>query len=156
MTEPSGRRVGKIAAPSLALACLLLAVVVALAAAGAGYWAFARRGSLGATAVGVAAVTCWLAATAALLLTGSLRNTPHAVSGILGGTLVRMLLPLAVAVGCQVSAPAITQAGLFGYLLLFFLLTLVVETLLLVWLLRLGRLRSSSSLVVAPTLSKAS
>lgn len=156
MTESSDRPVGKCAEPSLALACLLLAAAVALAAAGAGYWAFARHGSLGATAVCIAAVTCWLAATAALLLAGLLRNTPHSVSGILGGTLVRMFLPLAVAAGCKIGAPALFQAGLLGCLLLFFLLTLVVETLLLVWLLRFGRPVSSSPFVVAPGLSKAS
>lgn|GEM_PF-3326611 len=154
--ECSDRPVGKRAEPSLALACLLLAVAVAPAAAGAGYWAFARHGLLGVTAVCIAAITCWLAATAALLLAGLLRNTPHSVSGILGGTLVRISLPLIVAAGCKIVAPALFQTGLLGYLLLFFLLTLVVETLLLVWLLRFGRPVSSSPFVVAPGLSKAS
>jgi hypothetical protein len=152
----SDRRVGKCAEPSLALACLLLAAAVTLAAGASGYWAYARHGSSGLAAVAIAAVACWIAATGALLLAGWLRNTPHSVSGILGGTLLRISLPLVAAAGCKIAAPALFQVGLLGYLLLFFLLTLVVETLLLVWLLRFGRSLSPRSLVAAPGLPKAS
>lgn len=117
------------------LACLLLAIAAALAGAAVGLVAYQRQGIAGFRAAVVADVVCWLSAMAALLLAGSLRDTPHAVSGILGATLVRLLPPLAAAGLCGVAAPAISQAGLFGYMVLFFLLMLVVETLLLVWLL---------------------
>ena len=113
---------------------LTVAVLIALAAIGS--VAQQRQGAVGLQAAGVAAFTCWFSATAALLLAGSLRNTAHSVSGILGGTLLRTMIPLAVAAASQASASPLAHAGLFGYLVLFFLLTLTVETLLLVWLLR--------------------
>jgi len=142
--------------PSLTLACLLLAIAAAVAGAAVGFVAYQRQGFAGLQAAVVADVVCWLSATAALLLAGSLRNTPHAVSGILGGTLVRLIPPLAVAGLYRVAAPAVSQAGLFGYMVLFFLLMLVVETLLLVWLLGFGRRSVVSQHVATTSLHKAS
>ena len=138
------------------LACLLLSAFALLAGLAAGYFVYARQGAIALQAVAIADVCCWLSATAALLLAGSLRNTPHAVSGVLGGTLVRMLPPLAVAGICRAVAPAISQAGLFGYMVLFFLLMLVAETLLLVWLLGFGRHSQVSQVVATSSLHKAS
>lgn len=138
MNESSASHVARRSSPSLALACLLLGTTAVLAGVAAGWVGFHRHGLAGLAAVVAADVTCTLAAAAALVLAGSLRNTPHAVSGILGGTLVRMLAPLAVALGCRLTAPELVRAGLFGWLLLFFLLTLTVETLLLVWVLGFG------------------
>lgn len=138
------------------LACLLLAVAAALAGLVVGYFAYVQQGLAVLRAALVADVVCWLSATAALLLAGSLRNTPHAVSGILGGTLLRLLPPLAAASVCSVVTPEISQAGLFGYMVLFFLLMLVVETLLLVWLLGFGRRSLVSQHVATTSLHKAS
>lgn len=115
---------------------MALTAVVLIALAVIGSVAKQRQGVIGLEAAGVAAFTCWVSATAALLLAASLRNTAHSVSGLLGGTLLRTMIPLAVAAVSQASASPLAQAGLFGYLVLFFLLTLSVETLLLVWLLR--------------------
>jgi hypothetical protein len=113
---------------------LAVAVLIGLAVIGA--VAKERQGADGLQAAGVAAFTCWFSATAALLLAGSLRHTGHSVSGILGGTLLRTMIPLAVAAVTQATGSPLAEAGLFGYLVLFFLLTLTIETLLLVWLLR--------------------
>lgn len=155
MSESPARQISQ-RPPSLMLACLLLAVAAAVAVAAVGFVAYQQQGLTGLQAAVVAGVVCWLSATAALLLAGSLRNTPHAVSGILGGTLLRLLPPLAAAGLCSVAAPAISQAGLFGYMVLFFLVMLVVETLLLVWLLGFGRRSVVSRHVAATSLHKAS
>lgn len=44
-----------------------------------------------------------------------------------------MAAPLAVAGGCKLAAPELFQAGLLGWFLLFFLLALILETVLLLW-----------------------
>ena len=131
MSESPARHVAR-RSPSLMLACLLLAIAALVAGLAAGWFACIRQGAAGVAAVAVADACCSLSATAALLLAGSLRNTPHAISGILGGTLVRMTAPLAAAAGCKLVAPELFQAGLLGWMVVFFLLTLAIETLLLV------------------------
>lgn len=156
MSESPVGQVANRSAPSLVLACLLLSVAAMAAGAVVGLFAYSQQGLAALQAAVVADVVCWLSATAALLLAGSLRGTPHAVSGILGGTLLRLLPPLATAVVCSAAAPAISQAGLFGYMVLFFLVMLVVETLLLVWLLGFGRGSLVSQPVAATSLQKAS
>lgn len=132
MSESPARQVAR-RSPSLTLACLLLAVAALVAGLAAGWFAYARHGSPGVAAVAVADVTCSLAAVVSLTIAYVLRGTPHAISGILGGTLVRMAAPLAVAVGCKLAAPELFQVGLLGWFLLFFLLTLCLETALLLW-----------------------
>ena len=132
MNESPARQVAQRSKPSLTLASLLLGAFACLAGLAAGCFAYSRQGAIALQAVAVADITCWLSATAALLLAGSLRNTPHAISGILGGTLVRMTAPLAASAGCKLLAPELFQAGLLGWMVVFFLLTLAIETLLLV------------------------
>lgn len=139
MSESSATHVARRSSPSLATACLLLTAAAVLAGVAAGWFAYVRQGSAGVVAVAVADATCWLAAMAALVLAGSLRNTPHAVGGILGGTLVRMLAPLAVGLGCRLAAPELFRVGLLGWMVIFFLLALAVETLLLVGVVRSSR-----------------
>ena len=107
MSESPARQVSE-RPPSLMLACLLLAIAAAVAGAAVGLVAYQRQGLASFQAAVVADVVCWLSASAALLLAGGLRNTPHAVSGILGGTLLRLLPPLAAAGLCRVAAPAIS------------------------------------------------
>lgn len=108
----------------------------------AGWHAYARHSTVGLQAALLAAGTCWLSAMAALILSGLLAGTPQAISGILGGTLVRLAGPLLVTVSCAVSRSPLAAAGLFGYLVVFFFYVLIIETLLL-----LGLVRSSPPIV---------
>jgi hypothetical protein len=87
-------------------------------------------------AAAVAAIVCWFAATIALLVSAIGQNTPSAVPCLLGGTLIRMLIPGAVGVMIDAQRGPLAQAGVLGYIVVFFLLTLVVETGLLLRLLR--------------------
>lgn len=126
---------------SLSAACAILAAAMAPAGALAGWQAYARHSTAGLQSALLAAVTCWLSATLALMLAGLLAGTPQAISGILGGTLVRLAGPLLVTAGCAAARSPLSAAGLFGYMVVFFLYALLVETVLLV-----GLVRSSSSL----------
>ncbi|HJT35367.1 MAG TPA: hypothetical protein VJ783_25300 [Pirellulales bacterium] len=127
---------------SVPVACVVLTAAMAPAGALAGWHAYARHSTLGLQAALLAAGTCWLSATAALVLTGLLAGTPQAISGILGGTLVRLAGPLLVTVGSAVSRSPLASAGLFGYLVVFFFYVLIIETSLL-----LGLVRSSPPVV---------
>lgn len=125
---------------------------VAFAAASAGACVeYIRGGAVSSAAVAAAAVTCWVASVSSLVLSSSWRHTPQAITGILAGVLVRMTLPMGVAVLSQVVSGPLAKAGLFGWIVCFFLITLVVETLLLVRL-----LRCSERQPAAPTWSKGS
>lgn len=121
---------------SLPLACSILTAAMLPAGALAGWWAYAHHAMAGLQAVLLAAVTCWLSATVALVLAGLLAGTPQAISGILGGTLVRLAGPLLVVAGCAAARSPLAAAGLFGYMAVFFLYVLVIETLLLIGLVR--------------------
>jgi hypothetical protein len=124
----------------LPAACSLLALTLAVAAALAGSVEHGRHGTLAAVAVGVAALTCWLSATAALVLAARLSSTRWGVPGIMAAGFVRFSLPLMVVAASALVQGPLSRAGLFGYMVAFFLLALLVETLLLV-----GVIRSSDS-----------
>lgn len=121
---------------SLSAACAILAAAMAPAGALAGWLAYARHSAAGLQAALLAAVTCWLSATVALMLAGLLAGTPQAISGILGGTLVRLAGPLLITAGCAALGSPLSAAGLFGYMLVFFLYALAIETVLLIGLVR--------------------
>lgn len=132
MIEPTRQRQSK---RGLA-ACCALTVVVGVVAAALGYHAYLRQGQVGLAAVGVAAASCWAASLAALVLAGCTLGTRQAVAGILGGTMLRFFPPLLVVLLLQVNGGPLARAGAAWYVVLFFLLTLSVETVLLVWLVR--------------------
>jgi hypothetical protein len=104
------------------------------AAAIAAWFEFARNGTIGLKAVLVAAFTCWTASVLSLVLSGAWRHSSQAVVGILAAVLVRMSIPFGTIV--LAGDGPLVQARLVGWILTFFLFTLVVETSLLVWLLR--------------------
>lgn len=107
---------------------LTLAVLVGLGAV----WAWNPTVGPGLQAAAVAAGICWAASMLALICGALLQNTPQAVLGILSGTLLRTGLPLLAAATFQSQKGPLAEAGVFGYIVIFFLITLVVETGLLV------------------------
>jgi hypothetical protein len=113
-----------------------LVLAIALAGALGGSIAHGRQGMMGSAAVAVAALTCGLSGVTALALAGILSGTRWGVHGILAAGLVRFLLPLLVVTASSAVQGPLSRAGLFGYMVIFFLIALVVETLLLVSLLR--------------------
>lgn len=85
-----------------------------------------RAGLLaGATAGGV----CLLAAWIALAVSELLRGPKHVVSLVLVGMLIRMGIPLAVALILCFSGGPLADAGFLYYLIVFYPVTLTVETL---------------------------
>lgn len=120
----------------LPAACSLLALAVGVAAALGGSIEHGRHGALAASALIVAALTCWISATFALVLAARLAGTRWAVPGIMAAGLVRFSLPLLVVAASALVQGPLSRAGLFGYMVGFFMLALLVETLLLVAVIR--------------------
>lgn len=136
-TKPPGGRRSKPLGGRLSLpaACWLLAGATLIAAAPVGWHGYLRQQAAGLEAALAAAATCWVSATIALVISGWLAGSPNAVSGILGGTLIRLAGPLLVTAANGAAHTPIFHAGLFGYMVVFFLYTLAVETVLLLGLL---------------------
>lgn len=120
----------------LPAACTMLAVAVGAAGGVVVLVEHGRYGILSAAAVGVAALTCWLSATAALLLAGRLAGTRWCIQGVMAAGFVRFMLPLMVVAASALVQGPLSRAGLFGYMVMFFLLAMAIETFLLVGVIR--------------------
>jgi hypothetical protein len=105
----------------------IVTVVVFPAFAGIGHW---RAGGLGVAAAGVAAGVCWTGGFLALIAAGLFRSSRNAVNGILLGMACRTGLPLVAGAILHSHGGALAAAGVFGMILGYYLVTLVVETLL--------------------------
>jgi hypothetical protein len=129
----------RFSALSLPAAVALLSAFTLLFALAAGGFEYLRGGVVSVAAVAAAGFTCWVASVSSLVLSGAWRHSSKAITGILAGVMVRMSLPLGVALLAQMTAGPLARAGLFGWIVCFFLVTLLVETSLLVWLLNSPR-----------------
>jgi hypothetical protein len=78
----------------------------------------------------VAAGLCLAGTGSALVASHFLRGTKRALCGMLVGTMLRMGIPLIFGLGCHLHGGFLAQAGLLYYLLVFYPVTLAVETVL--------------------------
>jgi hypothetical protein len=110
------------------LGVLSLAVVTAFAVIGplAGW----LRGAVGVAAAAVAAGVCFLGAAAALCLGRVFSDPARAWIGALAAMIPRMGVPMSFALFFYGLGGRLTDAGLLYYLIVFYPLTLAVETML--------------------------
>lgn len=80
--------------------------------------------------VSVAAVVCGASALAALAITLLWRGSPQGVVAALGGSLLGMFFPLATGIVLQRRGGDWAAAGVFGWIVVFYLVSLVTKTLL--------------------------
>lgn len=114
---------------SLLQCCALLLFVIVAALLLIGWWGFSNHGTTGLIAALVAAGTCWLGGTLALISTAFAgRGSTAALWSLLFGMLFRMGLPLVVGLALNRAGGPLASAGVFGMVLVFYLLILVVET----------------------------
>jgi hypothetical protein len=76
----------------------------------------------------LAAILCWAGAAAALLINHLMPEPHQAMAGLLMGTAVRMGTPLLPAVLIHLQGSPLAEGGLLYYLLVFYPITLAVET----------------------------
>jgi hypothetical protein len=112
----------------LVWSCLLLTAVMAAAFplfAGYGFW---QSGWSGVAAAAVAGIVCSVGALLALLVIGGVRQSSQVPSAYLLGVLFRMGLPLGIGMLLDWSGGPLAEAGVFGMMVVYFLIGLVVET----------------------------
>ena len=111
---------------------LLIIALVSLSLPLSGSIAHAASGSSGVVAILVAAVVCGLAAIVALFLTERTHGTPNAVAGLFGSVLLRTMVPLVLGFAISQVNQQLSDAGVFGWFVVYFLGCLAIETLLVV------------------------
>lgn len=110
--------------------CAILALALLPFAAGVAWYGHSRSGMTGLVAAGIAAVTCWLSGSLALVATYLGQKFGAALHGVLLGMFFRMGLPLVVGFVLQKNHPPLAEAGVFTMILALYLVALVAETLL--------------------------
>jgi hypothetical protein len=110
--------------------CVWLTLIVMTALLVVGGVVGATRGLDGILAAAVAAGLCWIGSTAALLIAVYYSRSNRAVQGHLLGMFLRLGIPLVAGIILQEQAGWLAQAGVFGQIVVFYLIALVAETLL--------------------------
>jgi len=110
-----------------ARSALLTLVVLGLYVLVAGI-AWSLSGATGVAAAALAAACCWLGAAAALIVGGIAQQQGHILLALLLGIFLRVGIPLAVAAVFHFRGGSLAEAGLLYYFLVFYPLTLTVET----------------------------
>ncbi len=110
----------------LQLAVLGLVVVVAFGLVAPVAWGL--EGVAGVTAAAVAAALCLAGAGVALLASRLARGPNGALAGRLLGMAARMAIPLGGGFAFQIRGGPLAEAGLLYYLLIFYPITLSLET----------------------------
>lgn len=112
-----------------AAACLIGVVLFALIPAA--WYAHGQHGQSGMFAVALAAVVCGGSGLIALILSSVFAGAPNgAVVGLLFGMLFRMGVPLVAGTILAGRGGPLAEAGVFGWIVVFYLITLLTETLL--------------------------
>ncbi|HJN09949.1 MAG TPA: hypothetical protein QF564_14780 [Pirellulaceae bacterium] len=114
---------------NVTFACVLLSLALLLVFPIIGAYAFNAHGTNGLIAAALAGAICWSGAMIALLLVLLFRNSPNQmISATLLGMLFRMGLPLVTGVVLTRAGGPLADAGLFGMIMVFYLVGLVLET----------------------------
>lgn len=122
------RRVAIIRAWGVPAQLLLLAAVVLAVYTLVAPMAGGVTGVAGVAASATAAASCWLGAAGALVVSRAFRDPKRVLGRVLYGTLLRMFIPLFAALALQWSVAALAEAHLLVYFLVFYPVTLFVET----------------------------
>ncbi len=116
---------------SVTIACVLLTAAILVTLPAVAWFGHSQYGMNGLKAAGLAAAICWAGAMIALVLVAVFRTSQQQmVSATLLGMLFRTGLPLLTGMMLTRSGGPIAEAGLFGMILVFYLVGLLVETIL--------------------------
>lgn len=124
-TTPSLPSLASAGLPCLWLSVVVLAVLPVMA--GYGYSAYGRMGVYAALA---AAGICWLGAVIALVVTALTRGAQSGGYGLLLGIAFRTGIPLVASMMLKEQGGPLAEAGVFGMIVVYYLITLTSETLL--------------------------
>ena len=109
----------------LGIAPLLLLVLIGPAIT---YWG----GTIALAAAALAASLCWTGAAVALVLCNLLRGSDQMLVALFVGMIARMSIPLGFGAMIHLLGGPLAQAGILYYVLIFYPVTLLVETALII------------------------
>ena len=128
MSDALARCRSKLGTLGLGARCALLALAVIAFYPLAATYLHARHGTAGLLAAAVAAVVCLAASMSAMVLTAKIKGTQAALYSLLFGMALRTGVPLVVGTVLQQRGGMLAEAGVFGAIVAYYLLTLVLET----------------------------
>ncbi|MCO6458014.1 MAG: hypothetical protein J5I93_22145 [Pirellulaceae bacterium] len=108
------------------LAWLTLALAVVFP--GFAWFGYSSHGAVGLQAAAIAAGICWLGAAGALSSAFFFRHAQQAMSALVLGMLFRMGLPLGCVLALLSQGGPLVDAGIVGLIVVYYLVSLVVET----------------------------
>jgi hypothetical protein len=117
----------------------VLVATLGLVAPIAGYLGWGHAGSRSLVAAGAAFLVCWLPNALSLLIMSFFRDPQQSVSAMLFGMLLRMGIPFGIAAVLLQTKHWLVDAGILPMVLGMYLVALVVETILSLWI--VGALR---------------
>ena len=91
-------------------------------------YGYSIHGLVGLAAAAVAGTVCLFGATMALLCQGLTRSGPNVVGGLLLGMAFRFGIPLATGLILYRLGGPLAEAGVFGMIVVYYLLGLTIET----------------------------
>ncbi|MCC9605270.1 hypothetical protein LOC69_05170 [Blastopirellula sp. JC733] len=109
---------------------LALTIAVALPTPLLAWYANTQHGEIGIQAVLLAAMICWGSSLAALTLIVTYRRTPFGLHAAMAGIGLRTGIPLAIGAFLKQAEGPLAEGGVFGMIMVYYLLTLLVETML--------------------------
>ncbi len=116
--------------PTLASACIRLALIMAAAYPVVAFVAGQITGRPVWETAMVAVGVCYLSASLALVLFHFFRLSGNAVAGTLGATLVRLGIPMVVGIAATSAGGKLRDEGFFGLIVVFYLIGLAADTML--------------------------
>ena len=131
-------------APRIFTAIAILALVIAGVFPLFAWYGYQRYGTTGLATAGIAAAICFFSGALALVVTGRSIGSNSPV-GLLFSMLIRTGIPLAAGLVLSSNFEILRNAGVFGMILVYYLITLSVETTLAVRLIGGGKTSPSPS-----------
>jgi hypothetical protein len=111
-----------------AIRAMVLGIVVVVVFVLIGPVAGGLGGCVALAAAALAAALCLTGAIVALVASHLLQGPHHAMAGMLTGMAARMGIPLAFGLTIHLHGGSLAEAGLLNYLMVFYPVTLAVET----------------------------
>ncbi len=108
--------------------CVLLGLLLLLSLPLFAYVGHSKHGADGAVAAVVAAAVCFIAGAVAIFVTGLLHSVGQGMNGLLLSMLIRTGVPLIAGLTLQMQGGPLAKAGVFGMILLNYLIMLMIET----------------------------
>lgn len=135
-TDDSSNPLSRSAKQKAALSVALLTLAQLLAFPALAWFGYTQHGSVGIQSAAVAAGVCWVGATIALVLVGTMRGPQQAIQGVMLGILFATGIPLGLGLVLSSGDSPLAKANIFEMILFFYLYTLLIKTTLSVRLVR--------------------